>query len=143
MSVLPSVDEKPRYVADMFGRIAQRYELMNTLMTGGMDRGWRTATAEAAGGGLVLEVGTGTGRLAGAIRERSPAARVVGADFALGMLRAGDRTLDFVQADGLRLPFADDTFDAVTSAFVVRNLADTARGIAEQARVLRPGGRLV
>ena len=76
-------------------------------------------------GGEVLDVGTGTGRLAGAIRERSPAARVVGADFALGMLRAGDRTIDFVQADGLRLPFADDTFDAVTSAFVSFELADT------------------
>jgi demethylmenaquinone methyltransferase/2-methoxy-6-polyprenyl-1,4-benzoquinol methylase len=142
-SVLPSVAEKPRYVADMFGRIAWRYDLMNTLMTGGLDRFWRRATAQVAGGGLVLDVGTGTGKLARAIRQQSPAARVVGADFALGMLRAGDRSIDFVQGDGLRLPFADSAFDAVTSAFVVRNLADVVSGIAEQARVLRPGGRLV
>ena len=141
--ILPSVAEKPRYVADMFGRIAWRYDLMNTVMTGGMDRFWRDTTADVAGGGRVLDVGTGTGKLARAIRQRSPAARLVGADFALDMLRAGDRSINFVQADGLHLPFADNSFNAVASGFLVRNLADVVSGLAEQVRVLRPGGCLV
>ena len=154
-SELPSAQEKPRYVASMFGRIAPRYDLMNTLMTGGMDVAWRDAVAEAAAvpaEGVALDVGTGTARLALAIARRSPGARVVGVDFAQPMLRAGLGPLRgsaeggrvaLAAADALRLPFGDEQFDAVVSAFVVRNLADVRAGVAEQARVLRPGGRLV
>jgi len=158
---LPAVEDKPRYVAAMFGRIAGRYDLMNSLMTGGQDRAWRRAVADvvaesrpisgwssrdpAANRGplAVLDVGTGTGKLAEAILDRQPAARVVGVDFTFGMLQLAPRTLRLASADALQLPFADTQFDAVVSAFVMRNVADVAQGIAEQVRVLREGGTLV
>lgn len=155
MSVLPTTDEKPRYVAEMFGRIAGRYDLMNTLMSMGMDAAWRRAVVRAARvpeGGVVLDVGTGTGKLALALAAATPSARVVGGDFTQPMLRAGRPALRrhsagsrvyFAAADGLRLPFPGGRFAAVTSAFVVRNFADVRAGLAEQVRVLRPGGRLV
>jgi demethylmenaquinone methyltransferase/2-methoxy-6-polyprenyl-1,4-benzoquinol methylase len=149
-AILPGQADKPRYVAAMFGRIARRYDLMNTLMTGGRDAAWRRAAAEAAlavrGGAptgiRVLDVGTGTGRLAEAVVDLVPTARVVGIDFSPGMLRLASRRLELAGADALRLPFADDQFDAVVSAFVVRNLADVSAGLAEQMRVLRRGGWL-
>jgi demethylmenaquinone methyltransferase/2-methoxy-6-polyprenyl-1,4-benzoquinol methylase len=144
-SILPSIADKPRFIADMFGRIADRYDLMNTLMTGGQDRTWRRIVAEAVTGertGTVLDVGTGTGKLGAAVFEAAPDARVVGVDFTQAMLRAAPRSLKRAGADALQLPFGDAQFDAVVSAFLVRNLADPASGIAEQARVLRPGGRL-
>ena len=147
---LPSMTEKPRYVAAMFARIAPRYDLMNTLMTVGQDRVWRRAIAEAALSTQhlalstrVLDVGTGTGKLASAIEDAAPSSRVVGVDFTEGMLRVAPRQLLLAAGDALQLPFADAQFDAVVSAFVVRNLADVDRGIAEQVRVLRPGGKLV
>jgi demethylmenaquinone methyltransferase/2-methoxy-6-polyprenyl-1,4-benzoquinol methylase len=149
-AALPSVAEKPRYVAEMFGRIAGRYDLMNTVITGGMDGAWRRVVAEIALGAEhagpsadVLDVGTGTGKLAQAVLDAAPAARVVGVDFTFGMLRVAGRGLALVAADALRLPFPDNQFDAIVSAFVVRNLADVPRGVDEQVRVLRPGGRLV
>src|SRR5579859_5290441 len=85
-SGLPTSAEKPRYVATMFGRIARRYDLLNTLMTFGLDAGWRRAVASELNGGRVLDVGAGTGRLAIAIREAQPASHVVCADFTLAML---------------------------------------------------------
>jgi demethylmenaquinone methyltransferase/2-methoxy-6-polyprenyl-1,4-benzoquinol methylase len=139
----------------MFARIAPRYDLMNTLMTGGQDQYWRRIAAGEALSVLspqssvlsphlhVLDVGTGTGKLASAILEAQPSVRVVGVDFTEGMLRMAPRNLLLAGADALQLPFADAQFDAVVSAFVVRNLADVDRGIAEQVRVLRPGGKLV
>jgi demethylmenaquinone methyltransferase / 2-methoxy-6-polyprenyl-1,4-benzoquinol methylase len=147
-AVLPSQAQKPRFVADMFGRIAQRYDLMNTLMTAGQDQAWRRVVAElalAAGSAqpAVLDVGTGTGKLAQAILQTAPAARVVGVDFAESMLRIAPGHLRLAGGDALRLPFQDAQFDAVVSAFVIRNLADVPAGIAEQIRVLKPGARLV
>jgi len=146
MRSLPTASEKPRFVAAMFGRIAGHYDLMNTVMTLGLDAGWRRAVAGAVGAPTrVLDVGTGTARLAQALTEAHPAAAVIGVDFSEPMLRASatPRTTPLAAADALMLPFPDDSFDAVTSAFVVRNLADMRAGIAEQARVLRSGGSLV
>jgi demethylmenaquinone methyltransferase / 2-methoxy-6-polyprenyl-1,4-benzoquinol methylase len=129
----------------MFGRIARRYDLMNTLMTLGQDAGWRTQVADALcdlpPNAHVLDVGSGTGRLAEAIQNRV-GAPVVATDFTLPMLELASRRLQRAAADALNLPFGDAEFDAVVSAFVVRNLADLGRGIAEQVRVLRPGGSL-
>jgi demethylmenaquinone methyltransferase / 2-methoxy-6-polyprenyl-1,4-benzoquinol methylase len=145
-AVLPSQADKPRYVAAMFSRIARRYDLMNTLMTAGQDRHWRRVVAKVATSARrerVLDVGTGTGRLAGAIRQANPRVQVVGIDFTEGMLRLAPRAINPTRADALLLPFGDEQFDAVVSAFVIRNLADVSGGITEQVRVLRPGGRLV
>jgi demethylmenaquinone methyltransferase/2-methoxy-6-polyprenyl-1,4-benzoquinol methylase len=139
--ILPSTADKPRFVAAMFGRIAGRYDLMNTLMTAGRDAAWRRLVADGLGAPRrVLDVGTGTARLAATIARRLPRSQVVGADFSEPMLRASTERVPLLAADALRLPFADGTFDAVTSAFLLRNLADIRAGLAEQARVLRPGG---
>jgi len=142
-------------VQAMFGRIAGRYDLMNTLMTGGLDRLWRRWTAAAAQvppSGVVLDVGTGTGDLALDIARRVAGARVVGVDYTGPMLarapaKAAEAGLadrvSWVRGDGQRLPFPDDSFDAVTSAFVLRNFADLYGAYAEMARVVRPGRRVV
>lgn len=152
---LPPTADKPRYVAALFGRIAGRYDLMNRLMSLGLERGWRRAVVASARpplAGRVLDVGTGTGQLAMALAWGAPAGLVVGVDFAEPMLRAGLPALDrhpagrrvrLGVADAAQLPFPDAAFDAVASAFVVRNLADVPGGLREQARVLKPGGRLV
>jgi demethylmenaquinone methyltransferase / 2-methoxy-6-polyprenyl-1,4-benzoquinol methylase len=144
---LPPAAEKPRYVAAMFGRIAWRYDLMNTLMTGGQDARWRALVARALDGleppARILDVGAGTGRIAEAIATRHPTWQVVAADFTLPMLLRAPRSVGLAAADALRLPFAAEQFDAVVSGFVVRNLAEVEAGIAEQVRVLRRGGRLV
>jgi demethylmenaquinone methyltransferase/2-methoxy-6-polyprenyl-1,4-benzoquinol methylase len=143
---LPSVADKPRFVATMFGRIAARYDVMNTLMTAGQDRSWRRTVAEAVGPAQrVLDVGTGTAKLALTVADQLPGARVVGVDFSEPMLRASPPhgRVPLAAADALRLPFDDSCFAAVTSAFLLRNLSDVGAGIVEQARVLRPGGRLI
>ncbi len=142
-SVLPGPSDKARYVAAMFGRIATRYDLMNSLMTLGQDARWRRAlAARLPPGGLVLDLGSGTGRLGQAIAERDSRFRVVAADFTLPMLRVAPVGLRRVAADAQRLPFRDAQFDAVVSGFLVRNLADIELGLREQMRVLRPGGSL-
>ncbi len=138
----------------MFDRIAPRYDLMNRLMSGGLDRRWRRLAAAAADvslGSRALDVCTGTGDLAFELARRVGASgAVIGVDFSEQMLeRARDKgaargsSVDFQQADALELPFPDDAFDAATVAFGARNLADLDRGLAEMARVVRPGGTVV
>ncbi len=146
---------RPITIARMFGRIAARYDLLNTLMTFGLDASWRrraVAAAQLPPDGYALDVGTGTGALAIALAAAMPRGRVVGVDFAPPMLARAPRRaaaaglaarVRFVLADALRLPFPNETFDCVASAFTVRNVADLRWAFAEQARVLRPGGRLV
>lgn len=141
-------EAKARYVRGMFDRIVPGYDLMNRLMTGGMDLRWRALAATLAGpaGRRVLDVATGTGDFAAELQRRG-AGSVIGADFAANMLRAAKAKLPagilLVQADGQQLPFADASFDRVTNAFLLRNLADLDQGLREMRRVLRPGGRLV
>lgn len=138
----------------MFTRIAGRYDLMNTVMTAGRHHAWRRRTAAVAAGappGPVLDLATGTADLALALRAAMPERLVVGADFSEGMLAlaarkiaaAGERRLVLVTADALALPFADGTFAAVVSAFLLRNLEDLAAGLREMRRVTAPGGRVV
>lgn len=144
-------DKDPRQVRYMFGRIVPRYDLLNRLMSLGMDGGWRRLAAQAAvpRDALALDLGTGTGDLALELAGQG-AARVVGADFSQEMLFAASAKtaarrvgIPLVMADALRLPFPDETFDCLTNAFLLRNLTDLQAGLAEMARVLRPGGRLV
>jgi demethylmenaquinone methyltransferase/2-methoxy-6-polyprenyl-1,4-benzoquinol methylase len=147
--------DKARFVSEMFSRIAGRYDLMNGLMTLGMHHSWRRAAARqtiASPDGPALDLATGTADLALELRELHPHRDVIAADFSLGMLReargkvkdvgAAER-VRLVAADALGLPFADRTFACVTSAFLLRNLADLRQGLAEMRRVTRPGGRVV
>lgn len=141
------LDKQPRDVASMFDAVAGRYDLMNTLMTAGVDRRWRAAmvaAVDARPGDTVLDIAAGTG--VSSLAFHAAGVRVVPADFSLGMLRQGRRAhpeLGFVAADATRLPFADACFDAVTMSYGLRNVADYAAALAEFARVVRPGGRLV
>ena len=139
------------YVRSMFGEIAGRYDLMNTVMTGGRHRAWRRATARALvrPGDAVLDVGCGTGDLAFACAEEG-AASVLGIDFAEPMLALARRKarergaprVSFAAADATRLPLADASVDVWCAAFVVRNIPELDAALAEARRVLRPGGRL-
>ena len=139
--------ERARGIQEMFSRISPQYDRMNRLMTAGLDGRWRRAAVAAAEprGADVLDIGCGTGDLSEEFRCAG-ARSVAGADFSAAMLsRARDKAAggDWLQADALRLPFGDGTFDAVASAFVLRNLVDLPAAFAEMARVLRPGGRIV
>ncbi|WP_328464406.1 demethylmenaquinone methyltransferase [Actinoplanes sp. NBC_00393] len=141
------LDKQPHEVAEMFDGVAKRYDLTNTVLSFGQDRGWRRATRAALGlrpGERVLDVGAGTGISTEELSRSG--AFAVGADLSVGMLRAGrhaQREVPLLAGDALRLPFADETFDAVTISFALRNVVDTAAALRELARVTRPGGRLV
>jgi demethylmenaquinone methyltransferase/2-methoxy-6-polyprenyl-1,4-benzoquinol methylase len=129
----------------MFDRIAPVYDVMNRVMTAGLDIRWRRLAAQAAvrQGDRVLDAACGTGDLAIADRKAG-AARVTGLDFSEKMLERARRKadLEWVQADMLALPFAEGTFDAATVGFGVRNVADLELALRELRRVLKPGGRL-
>jgi demethylmenaquinone methyltransferase/2-methoxy-6-polyprenyl-1,4-benzoquinol methylase len=143
--------DRARFVQEMFGRIAGRYDLMNRLMTGGQDVRWRRLVIELArlpAGGRLLDLGTGTGDLAFEALRRDPALLPVGGDFTLAMMRVGRRRPQGAQVrwagiDALHLPFEAGRFDAVTSGYLMRNVVDVRRAWAEQYRVLKPGGRVV
>jgi demethylmenaquinone methyltransferase/2-methoxy-6-polyprenyl-1,4-benzoquinol methylase len=133
-------------VQRMFDRIAPVYDAMNRLMTAGLDRRWRRITVEQAvhPGDRVLDVCCGTGDLAIAARGHG-AAEVVGLDFSEQMLDRARRKapeIDWVQGDALALPFGNESFDAATVGFGVRNVDDLEAAIRELRRVLRPGGRV-
>lgn len=145
--------EKTAAVSSMFSRIAERYDLMNRLMSAGRDQAWRRLAAHTAAPQPVaraLDVATGTADLALALLAR--AQRVVGADPSDGMLRLGETKLraagatgrvDLVRCDALWLPFPEASFDCATVAFGIRNMADPVRAFGEMRRVVRPGGRVV
>ncbi|MFI6522072.1 demethylmenaquinone methyltransferase [Spirillospora sp. NPDC050679] len=145
-----SLDKQPADVAAMFDSTAERYDLLNTLMTGGQDRRWRrevVRAVDARPGERVLDLAAGTGTSSVPFAEAG--ADTVACDFSLGMLRVGVRRqagvarLSFVAGDALSLPFADASFDAVTISFGLRNVADTVGALREMRRVTRPGGRLL
>lgn len=139
------------YVQQMFGRIAPRYDLMNRLMTGGRDMAWRRLVvleARLPPGGWLLDIATGTGDIALEALRHNSDLRAVGADFSLEMMqrgraKPGAERIRWMGADTLALPFPNNTFDAVTSGFMLRNVIDVARSLAEQLRVTKPGGRIV
>jgi len=148
--VLPPPEEKAAYVRDLFSEIAPRYEVMNRLISLGQVVRWRRTLLRRCRIGAnakVLDVGTGTGALAYEIAHRHPDAEVWGCDVAGPMLEVGRKNsrgerVHLQEGDALALPFSDNTFDAVTSAFVMRNVDDLPLALAEQVRVTRPGGRV-
>ena len=137
-------------VRAMFDRIARVYDPLNSVMTAGLHQRWRERAADMTGlrpGDRALDVATGTGDLAVALQRRvGPDGEVVGCDFSERMLelaRAKAPAVRFETANALELPYDDGEFDAATVGFGARNFADLARGLAEMARVVRPGGRVV
>jgi len=137
-------------VRAMFDGIARVYDLMNSLMTAGLHHGWRERAADLAAlrpGGRALDVACGTGDLAIELARRvGPSGTVVGSDFSEAMLeraRAKSSGVRWEWANALELPYADGEFDAATVGFGARNFSDLDRGLAEMARVVRPGGRVV
>ena len=137
-------------VRAMFDRLAGVYDTMNSVMTAGLHHRWRERAADLAQlppGGRALDVATGTGDLALALARRAgPSGEVVGCDFSERMLeRAREKApaLRFEQANALDLPYADDSFDAVTVGFGARNFSDLDQGLREMTRVVRPGGTVV
>ncbi len=131
----------------MFDAVARRYDVTNDVLSLGQDRRWRQEVFDALApspGDLVLDLAAGTGTSSVPFHEAG--ATVVPCDFSLGMLQVGKKArphLPFTAGDGTRLPFADDTFDAVTISFGLRNIVDPLAGLAEMRRVTRPGGTLV
>ena len=137
-------------VRAMFDGIARVYDLMNSLMTAGLHHRWRERAADLAAlrpGGRALDVACGTGDLAIELARRvGPSGTVVGSDFSEAMLeraRAKSSGVRWEWANALELPYADGEFDAATVSFGARNFSDLDRGLAEMARVVRPGGRVV
>lgn len=140
-----SLAKDPAEVAAMFDGVARRYDLTNTVLSFGRDRGWRKKTRRALDlhhGDIVLDLAAGTA--VSTVELASSGAHCIAADFSLGMLKAGaHRDVPKVAADALSLPFADDSFDAATISFGLRNVNDVPTALAELRRVLKPGGRLV
>jgi demethylmenaquinone methyltransferase / 2-methoxy-6-polyprenyl-1,4-benzoquinol methylase len=139
------LDKNPRDVAEMFDGVAKGYDRTNSVMTLGFDRRWRWLTRrvlDGAPGERILDLAAGTA--VSTAEYAKSGAWCVAADFSLGMLRGGaNRPVPKVAADAFHLPFATDSFDAVTVSFGLRNMADTVAALREMCRVVRPGGRLV
>jgi len=143
--------ERADYVQSMFDRIARRYNIMNRVMTFGQDMRWRRFViqqAKLSPGGTLLDLATGTGDIALEAVRAVPNLTAVGGDFSIGMMLVGQQQRDgdrvkWVGADAIQLPFPNNSFDAVTSGYLMRNVIDIPRALSEQKRVLKPGGRVV
>lgn len=141
------LDKISAEVQAMFDGVAERYDLLNAVLSLGQERRWRRATLaalELSPGERVLDLAAGTGT--SSVPYQLAGATVFPTDYSLGMLQVGKRRhphLSFVRGDALALPYADDSFDAVTISYGLRNVEDTAAAIREMHRVTRPGGRMV
>ena len=143
--------ERAMYVNGMFTRIAARYDLMNQLMSLGQHNAWRRTAIQAANLGpqaRILDVATGTGDVLIQALRQHPDATAVGCDFTFEMMRVGKSKpgaehVRWSNGDAVRLPYPDNSFDAVTSSFGVRNFVDREAAFREQRRVLKPGGRVI
>jgi len=140
--------QEPRFVQNLFGAIARRYDLANHLLSGGLDFFWRRRAARIVRSwnpDRILDLATGSGDVALTLRRHCPQAHIVGADFCVPMLREAvrKRSGPVVAADGLALPFAPASFDAVTVAFGLRNMASWPGALGEMHHVLRPGGHIL
>ncbi len=155
MSVLPPIEEKAAFVESMFGHIARTYDRTNRVMTFGLDQGWRRRIVESVAppvNGAALDVGTGTGDFLPLLAAWMPNGVAVGVDFCLPMMREGLNKCDAVGAgvgavafaggDAQQLPFADNTFDAITTGFTLRNVTDIDGVLREMWRVTRGGGAM-
>jgi demethylmenaquinone methyltransferase / 2-methoxy-6-polyprenyl-1,4-benzoquinol methylase len=141
-------DERASYVHHVFGRIARRYNLMNRLFTAGQDMRWRREAIRRLGlrpGTRLLDLGAGTGDLGREALRQQPDIRLVAADFSLEMMLAGRASgaMPWLNADALHLPFPDETFEAVVSGFLMRNVAGLDAALREQFRILKPEGRIL
>jgi demethylmenaquinone methyltransferase/2-methoxy-6-polyprenyl-1,4-benzoquinol methylase len=144
------LDKQPAQVAAMFDEVSTHYDRTNTVLSVGNASLWRVATTRAVGprpGERILDVAAGTGTSSASLARNG--ASVVAADFSAGMIEVGRRRqagnpfVEFVQADATALPFEDDSFDAVTISFGLRNIVDPRAALAEFYRVTKPGGRVV
>ncbi len=156
MFALPSEENKEKFVRDMFNSIARRYDLMNTLMTMGLDKSWRKLAvrhSELRPGGYGLDVCCGTGMLS---MEQAVVAghagKVIGLDFSENMLAVARENvrdfkykdaIEFIQGNAMELPFEDNTFDCATVGWGLRNVPDVLTVVKEMARVVKPGGKVV
>ena len=145
---MTDISRDPDAVRSTFGRIARRYDLANHLLSGGADFLWRRRAAKIVAGWRpreILDLATGSGDLALVIQARLPDATIIAADFSEEMLTVAREkgVANTVVADALELPFASESFDVVTVAFGLRNMADWDRALNEMARVLRTGGHLL
>ena len=148
------LDKSPSRIAGMFDAIAPKYDLLNHVLSGGLDRRWRARAIRELGlppGARVLDLCTGTADLALAAVQNGGNVTVVGVDFAGQMLRLArakiaalglGRRIRLVRGDGTRIPLSAQSCDAATIGFGIRNVVEPSRALAEIARVLRPGGRL-
>lgn len=141
------LDKNTADIASMFDQVAERYDLMNGILSGGQHLRWRRHTVksvEAIAGQRILDIAAGTGTSSEPFADAG--ADVVAADLSQGMLEVGRRRrpdITFVQADVTKLPFADEEFDAVTMSYGLRNVADYPQALRELYRVTKPGGRIV
>jgi demethylmenaquinone methyltransferase/2-methoxy-6-polyprenyl-1,4-benzoquinol methylase len=144
------LSKKPGQVSAMFDEVSSAYDRTNTFLSVGNDQLWRVATTRAVApvaGERILDLAAGTGTSSAALAASG--AHVVAADFSEGMLEvgrrrhAGNSRIEFVHADATDLPFDDDSFDAVTISFGLRNVVEPKKGLDELLRVLKPGGRIV
>jgi demethylmenaquinone methyltransferase / 2-methoxy-6-polyprenyl-1,4-benzoquinol methylase len=140
---LPTGEDKARTVREMFDRVARRYDVVNRVMTFGLDVGWRRRTVRELrlpAGAIVADLACGTGDLCAELQRN--AYRAVGFDFSRGMLANATADVSLVQADILRLPLRDGAADGATCGFALRNVTDLAVLFAEVARIVRAGGRV-